>query len=29
MNDDIIKKQALSSIIEFRVSDTVQEFEKV
>ena len=26
MNDDILQKQVLSSTIEFRVSDTVQEF---
>ena len=28
MNDDIKKKQVLSSIIEFRVSGTVQEFKR-
>ena len=26
MNDDILQKQVLSSTIEFRLSDTVQEF---
>ena len=26
MNDDILQKQVLTSTIEFRVSDTVQEF---
>ena len=28
MNDDILQKQVLSSTIEFRVSDTVQEFKR-
>ena len=28
MNDDILQKQVLSSTIEFKVSDTVQEFKR-